>query len=242
MTISLAAEPLFYIGTFPVTNTLTNTLLVDGVLLCSAYYIGKNVSLIPSKLQNGMEMTMNLFYDLTESVTIKQAPRIFPYMMSFFLFILVANWTGLLPIINRFGFYHDGTFVPFFRSASTDLNVTLALALVSLVATHVMSLQTLGIKQYLSRYFSLNPLNLYVGILELVSEFTKIISFSFRLFGNIFVGEVILGSLVSVFAFFLPIPLILYEMVVGIIQALVFGMLTMAFMAILTTPHEGGEH
>jgi F-type H+-transporting ATPase subunit a len=241
---TLAAEPIFHIGSFVVTNTMTNTLLVDATLIGLALYVSKNISLVPSFFQGMIEMAVEGFYSLTESVAKERTKKIFPYVMSFFLFILIANWSGLLPIITALGIFENGEhgkeFVPLFRSASTDLNVTIALATVSLVATHTMSIQTLGLKSYLSRFFSLNPLALYTGLLELISEFTKIISFSFRLFGNIFVGEIMLASLSTVFAFILPIPIIMYELFVGVIQATIFGLLTMAFMGIFTTPH--GEH
>jgi F-type H+-transporting ATPase subunit a len=239
--LSLAAEPLVRIGPFTITNTLTNTLLVDALLIWLAWYVNKHVSLVPSKFQGAVEIVMEGFYNLTESVAAERTIKIFPYVMTFFLFILLANWTGLIPVITSVGFYTKGHgeegFVHLFRSASTDLNTTLALALVSLVATHTMSIRTIGLKHYLGKFFSLKPLDLYAGLLELVSEFTKIISFSFRLFGNIFVGELILGILFSAFAFFVPIPVIMYELFVGVIQATIFALLTMAFMALFTTKH-----
>ena len=244
--LSLAAEPIAHIGSFTVTNTLVDTVLVDAIIVALALYINKNVSLVPSKFQSSIELMLEAFYNLTESVAGKQTKRIFPFVMSFFLFILISNWSGLLPVITSFGIYHytgeEKEFIPLFRSASTDLNTTLALALVSLVATHSMSILTLGWKQYVHRFLSLNPLALYTGILEAVSELTKIISFSFRLFGNIFVGEVILGTLSAVSAFILPIPIIFYELFVGTIQATIFALLTMAFMAIFTSPHGAGEN
>ncbi len=242
--ISLAAEPLAHIGPFTITNTLVDTLLVDIALIGLTMYVNKKVQLVPSGLQGAIEMTIEGFFNLTESVAGKQTKKIFPYVMTFFLFILFSNWTGLLPILTSLGFYHTGEhgkeFIPLIRSTSTDLNTTLALALVSLTATHAMSIQTLGIKAYIGRFVSFNLLALYTGILELISEITKIISFSFRLFGNIFVGEVMLASLSTAFAFLLPIPIIIYEFFVGAIQATIFALLTMAFMAIFTTPH--GEH
>lgn len=243
---TLAAEQISHIGNFTVTNTMTNTILVDIIIIALAVYISRNAKLIPSFFQGIIEMAIDAFYNLTQSVAGERTMKIFPYVMSFFLFILVANWSGLLPIISALGFWHHGehgeVFVPYFRAASTDLNVTIALALVSLVATHTMSINTLGLKSYISRFVSLNPLALYTGLLELISEFTKIISFSFRLFGNIFVGEVMLASMSAFFAFFLPIPIIMYEMFVGVIQATIFGLLTMAFMGIFTTPHGEGKH
>lgn len=239
--IALSAETIAHVGNIPITNTVINTILVDALIIGGALYLKKNLKMIPGYFQSIVESLMEMIYNLTESVASDRAKKIFPYFMTFFLFILISNWTGLLPVFTSIGVYehhgHETILVPFMRSASTDLNVTLALALVSIVATHSMSIATLGIKEYLSRFFSFNPFNLFIGLLELVSEFTKVISFSFRLFGNIFVGEVMLAQLSAAFAFLLPVPLILYELAVGVIQAVIFGMLTMAFMAILTTPH-----
>src|SRR4029077_9721772 len=117
-----------------------------------------------------------------------------------------------------------------------------ALALTSLLATHIMSLKTLGFKEYITRFITIdNPFMLPIGLLEIVSEFTKLIAFSFRLFGNIYAEEILLSQLSSVFAFILPVPLMLYDMFVGLVQAAVFGLLTMAFMSILTTPHHAEE-
>ncbi|MGH7204475.1 MAG: F0F1 ATP synthase subunit A [Candidatus Levyibacteriota bacterium] len=240
--LSLAAEKLTQIGPLPITNTLVDTLLVDIILIALAWYISKKASLIPTKLQGVIELIVDGLYGLTETVAGKQTMVIFPFVMSFFLFILVSNWSGLLPVLTSVGFYHGKEFIPLIRSASTDLNTTLALALISLVATHSMSIIILGWKQYVRRFLSLNPLALYTGILEAVSELTKIISFSFRLFGNIFVGEMILGTLSTAFAFVLPIPIILYELFVGAIQATIFALLTMAFMAIFTSPHGEDAH
>jgi F-type H+-transporting ATPase subunit a len=241
--MELAPAILFHIGPFPVTNSFLNTLVIDALIVAAVVAINKNLSMIPGMFQNLMEMLMDTVYNLTESVAESRAGKIFPYFMTFFLFILIANWTGLIPIIRNIEVpTSNGEYAHLFRAASTDLNVTLALALISLFATHWMSVRTLGIKEYVSRYLSFNPFNLFIGLLELFSEFAKIVSFSFRLFGNIFVGEVMLGQLSTAFAFILPAPLILYELGVGVIQAVIFGMLTMAFMAILTTPHNAEGH
>ncbi len=239
--VTLSAEPIFHLGPLTVTNTLLDTLIVDVVLLALTWYVSKKASVIPTIFQATIEMVIDTFYDLTESVAGKKTKEIFPYVMTFFLFILIANWSGLLPIITNLGFYHGKEFTPLIRSTSTDLNTTLALALISLTATHTMSIRTLGLRHYLGRFFSLNPLSLYSGLLELVSELTKIISFSFRLFGNIFVGEVMLASISSALAFIAPIPVMAYEMFVGVIQATIFALLTMAFMAIFTTSHNPTE-
>jgi F-type H+-transporting ATPase subunit a len=186
-------------------------------------------------------MAIEAFYEITESVANERAARIFPYLMSFFLFILLANWSGLIPGVSAIGLKEGHTIIPFLRPATSDLNTTLGLALISLVSTHIMSIKITGIKDYLGRYISLNPLNLYIGILELVGEIVKVVSLSFRLFGNIFAGEIVLGTVSTIFAFVFPLPFLMLEVVVGLVQALVFAMLTMAFMAVLTTPHHHEE-
>ncbi len=238
---SFTAEPIMYVGRFPITNTFISTLVVDIFLISAAIYIKKNLLLIPNKVQVAIESLTETFYQLTESVAENRAQKIFPYFMSFFLFILLANWMGILPGVGTIGFFHiedhKRILTPLLRSATSDLNTTLALALVSAFATHMLSVSSLGIKDYLSRYFSLNPINLFIGVLEIISEITKVVSLSFRLFGNVFAGEVVLLTVSSIFAFIFPLPFLALEIVVGFVQALVFSMLTMAFMAILTTPH-----
>jgi F-type H+-transporting ATPase subunit a len=241
--VVLSPETIFNIGPVPITNTLIQTALVDVVVIAGIIALNKNFKKIPGVLQNIMEIATEGLYNLTESVNKKNAAKIFPWFMSFFVFILISNWMNLFPGFGTIGFWHGEEFVPLLRGAGSDINFTLGLALVSAVATHTLAIRAVGIKEYLSRYFTLNPIYLFVGLLELVGEFTKIISLSFRLFGNILAGEAVLSTISQIFAFFVPLPFMGLEIIVGLVQALVFGILTMAFMAILMTPHhEGGEH
>lgn len=241
--LSFAPETIFEIGIIPVTNTLLDAILVDAVLIGGAFYINRKLSLIPANaFQNIAESIIETFYSLTESIAKPAASKIFPYFITFFLFILFINWSSLIPGVGTIGFFRENhKLVPLFRGATSDLNTTLGLALVSAVATHLLSLRTIGIKDYLSRYFSFNPINLFIGVLEIISEFTKIVSLSFRLFGNIYAGEVVLVTVSSLFAFLFPLPFLLLEVIVGVVQALVFSMLTMVFMAILTTSHKKAD-
>ncbi len=189
-----------------------------------------------------MELLISTFYELIESVSEKNAGKIFPYVMTFFLFILISNWSGLIPGFSTIGFFikeagHETEFVPIMRNATSDANLTFALALISLFATHMLSIQAIGLRDYLGKFFSFNPILLFVGLLEIVSEFTKVVSLSFRLFGNIYAGEVVLHTISSIFAFIFPLPFLSLEIIVGLVQALVFSLLTMVFMAVLMTPH-----
>ncbi|OGH29077.1 MAG: ATP synthase F0 subunit A [Candidatus Levybacteria bacterium RIFCSPHIGHO2_12_FULL_37_12] len=237
MMFSFRSEAIFYLGDFRITNTIIDTLLVDAIIIIASFMLVKSIRIIPGLYQNTVEMVIQTFYEMTESVAQEKAAKIFPYFMSFFIFILLANWSGLLPGVNSIGFFEKGKLIPLLRSPTSDLNTTLGLALVSVAATHILSIRTVGFKDYLSRFFSFNPMNLFIGALEIISEITKVISLSFRLFGNIFAGEVVLLTVSSIFAFLFPLPFLLLEVVVGLVQALVFSMLTMAFMAILTIPH-----
>ena len=249
MSASLKPEIIFSGNGISVTNTLATTLLTDFVLLILVIIISKNIKRVPSLLQNIAEIAVDYFYTLTSQVSGKNVNKIFPWVTSFFIFIFFSNILGLLPGFGTIGFFNSRTggnekeFIPLLRAATSDFNTTLALAVISLVATHVIAIRTIGIKDYLSRFFSFNPIYLFVGALELVSEITKLFSLSFRLFGNIFAGEIVLSTISSLFAFVAPIPFMLLEVIVALVQALVFAMLTMVFMSILATPHsEGAEH
>lgn len=227
----------FSLGPLPVTNTLLNTFLIDAILLLIAFTVTRRLKIIPGFLQNSAEFIVGGLYKFTESIAGERTPQIFPYFITFFLFILISNWSGLIPGISLIGVRENNEIIPILRSATSDLNTTFAFALISLVATHFLSIKVLGIKEYILRYISLNPILLFVGALEIVSEITKVISLSFRLFGNIYAGEVVLETVSGIFSFLFPLPFLLLEFIVGLVQALVFSMLTMAFMVILTTPH-----
>lgn len=246
--VSLEPEVIAVFFGFKVTNTVIATILADSLLLALVFLIHKNIQKIPGLLQNIFEIVVDYFYSLTEQIAGKNTKKIFPWVLSFFLVILISNLLGLLPGFGTVGFFehHEeghAEFIPLLRAATSDFNMTLALATISLVATHVIAIRSTGIKDYLARFFSFNPILLFVGLLELVSEFTKLFSLSFRLFGNIFAGEVVIATISSLFAFIAPIPFLMLEVIVALVQALVFSLLTMVFMSILAAKHvEGGEH
>lgn len=243
MSIELAAEKIGSIGVLPITNTILVTWITTILLTILAFLATRKVQMIPSGLQNVMEFAVESVYGLTEDLAHSKARIFFPFIMTFFLFIITANWLGLLPGFGTVGFNeeHEGKyiFVPLLRSINADLNSTLALAIISVVVTHVLAVRYLGILSYLKRWFALNPIFLFVGLLELVGEFTKMVSLSFRLFGNIFAGEIVLATIAGIFAFVVPLPFYFLEIIVGFVQAAVFMMLTLVFMVLLTEKHEG---
>jgi len=240
--IVLAPEVLGHIGPLPVTNTLLVSWMVMAILILFAVAVSRKVTVIPSKLQNFAELVVDGIYSTVADLAGSKARTFFPWVASFFLFILVANLLGLFPGFATITYKPQGAeqSVPLLRSINSDLNMTAALAILSVVVTHILAIRFIGFKAYLQKWFSLQMFGvfLFVGLLELVSEFTKMVSLSFRLFGNIFAGEVVLGTVSSIFAFFVPLPFYFLELLVAFVQAAVFMMLTLVFMVILSEKHE----
>jgi F-type H+-transporting ATPase subunit a len=241
--IALAAETIGHIGPLPITNTLLTTWIVTAALLAFAYFATRKQRKIPHGLQNIAEIVIEGLQGVIEPIAHDKTKVFMPILVSFFLFILLGNYFGLLPGVGTLGFYemHEGheVFVPFFRSINSDLNTTLALGIVSIVYTHYLAVKYLGFAGYIGKFLSLNPIMLFVGVLEFFGEFTKIVSLSFRLFGNVFAGEVLLTTASSkLFAYLVPIPFYSLELLVGFVQAFIFTMLTMTFLVILTDKHE----
>jgi len=238
---SQGPETLLTISGFHVTNTLLATLLVDLVIVVVVVLVRRRLSLAPGKLQAVVESVIEYLQNITEPVAGARTPLIFPWVFVFFFFVALSNLLGLLPGFGTIGFTRAGRFVPLLHVATSDLNLTLALAIVSVVATNVISIRTIGLKQYLRRFVVLTPL-FFVGLLELLQELTKFVTFSFRLFGNISAGEMVLGTMSSILAFIVPVPFLAFEVLVALIQGLVFALLTMAFMTMLTEPHHTEEN
>lgn len=239
--IVLKPEILGHIGPLPVTNTLLVSWAVVGILVLSAIILRLQIKLIPGSFQNFFESLIEWGYTTVEDLAHSKAKTFFPWVMTFFLFILVANLLGLFPGFAAITVLDEaGHKVPLLRSINSDLNMTLSLALVSVIITHYYAIKFLGLKNYFKKWFSLEMFGvfLFVGLLEIVSEFTKIVSLSFRLFGNIFAGEVVLSTVSSIFAFLLPLPFYFLELIVAFVQAAVFMMLTLVFMVLLTEKHE----
>lgn len=244
--VSLAAENLFTLGPIPITNSLLTTWIVTAILIGAAYLATRGATLVPHKLQNIAEAMIETLQDLVTTIAPDRTRVFLPIVASFFFFILFGNYFGLLPGVGTIGFFHEPSiinhqpvFVPYLRSINSDLNTTVSLAIVSMALTHYLAIKYLGIWHYLQKFFSLNPVFLFVGFLEIIGEATKILSLSFRLFGNIFAGEVLLTTAsTKLFAFIVPVPFYFLEILVGFVQALIFAMLTLVFMTILTQKAE----
>ncbi len=242
--VPFAPDVLGDIAGFPVTNSLLFSCLITLSMSLAAIAYSKRISTHPDNTQSFLEAIFEYVYNLGEDLAHNRIKAFFPWLMSFFLYILTANLLALLPGVSTIGFFgtKDGEeiFVPLLRSVNSDLNMTLSLGILSSLVTHYYSIRFVGIVNYLKRWFSLKMFGvfLFVGMLEIASEFTKIVSLSFRLFGNIFAGKVLIKTAWSFSAFIAPLPFYVLELIVAIVQASVFMMLTLVFMAILSDePH-----
>lgn len=243
--ISIAAEAVFNIFSFPVTNTLLLGWFVLLVLGGTAFFFLRRPKLIPSGLQNVFELMIEGVLGLLESSfgSREKAERYLPFIATIFLFILISNWFGIFPFLGAISIHRiiDGheAAIPLFRSSASDINFTLALAMLSVFATQFFGIAAIGFFKYAGRFISFrSPVAFFVGILEIVSEIAKIISFSFRLFGNIFAGEVLLVIVGFLVPYGAPIPFLMLEIFVGLVQALVFAMLTTVFVSIAVAEHQ----
>lgn len=238
--ISLVPEVITEIGGFPITNSFLMTIIVSCLIIAGSLILNKNIKTIPRGFQNVVEIILEALLGLADSVTGNRAQsrQFFPIVATIFIFVILSNWIGLLPgmgTVGVMGEHHgESALISFFRSPSADLNMTLMLALFTVIAAQVMGIRTIGAKNYAGKFF-VSPLKkpyfigTFVGVLEIISEFAKIVSFSFRLFGNVFAGEVLLLVMLSLVAYFIPLPFLFLEVFVGFIQALVFAMLALVF-------------
>lgn len=293
--VALGGEPINSKAPSILTNSMLTTLIVDAILLLIALAVGLRMKLVPTGIQNLMEMVIEYFYALAEQIAGKAARTYFPWIMTIFLFVIVSNWFGLLPGVGSIGWVQtreaeqnetapaeegadpegwnldaqlamaDGSlillsgeaapaaavaeeyFIPLFRVPSADLNFTFALAASTMFLVQVWGVRALGLS-YFRKFFTLagkgmmKPINAFVGILELISEISRILSFGFRLFGNIFAGEIVLATMAFLAAFIMPVPFYILELFVGFVQALVFTMLALVFFTMSTIGHHDDSH
>lgn len=245
--ISLSANRLWTVWGIPITNSLISAWFVIIVLIVLAYFVGKNAKMVPGPIQNIFEMLFEFVIDYMEDIlgSRELAERFFPLIITIFLFIFTSNFFEFLPFYGSVGVYQNGALVPIFRAGSTDLNMTLALAIMAYFTIEITGVTMLGFLKYGSKFvnFKQGIVGFFVGILEFIGDLVRLVSFSFRLFGNIFAGEVLIAVAVAFLPYILPVPIMLFETFVGILQAAVFALLTLVFIKIaITEPHEVSEH
>jgi F-type H+-transporting ATPase subunit a len=234
------AEVLFHIGFMPVTNSILTAWVVIVILVLFAYFSTRTMRTIPSGAQNFWELIIELWVGISErTMGRRRGRRFMPLVATAFLFIVFSNWFGALPIGYVFIRNGEGAEVPIFRSANSDLNVTAAMAILMIALAEFYELRSLGLFGYLKGLLIPNPM-------RWLEIFTRPLSLSVRLFGNIFAGEVLLATMLSV-APYVMFVFIGIELFVGIIQALIFSILSLVFLSIATVhedahgPHDARE-
>lgn len=249
LNISISAEPIAHLFGITITNSLLTGWIVTAVLAISVYLFFKQIKEkgAPSRLQSFIEMLIEALFNIVESIAGSAKARVFfPLVGTLFIFILFSNWSGLLPGLTSIGIREElhgaSVLIPFWRAPTSDINTTLALGLITMVMVQVYGYKYLGLK-YFKKFFNFsNPINFFVGILELISDLSKIISFTFRLFGNIIAGEILLLVMAMLVPVLGPTPFIALEIFVGFIQALVFMMLASVFINMATLGHGDEQH
>ncbi len=275
----LGLGPLYLVNTLPALALTVILLVILGFLTNRSLLKSLKTDLVPRGIGNVMEAILEIIYNMTEgSAGAKWASTVFIWFATIMIYVLFANLLKLLPGFESIGVLHpahgqgyaatelagswsilqsqikeEGGYVlaPFFRGISVDLNFTVSLALIAVVAIQALGFRALGFG-YLKKFFNFGNvfkvpffgvIDMGMGILELISEFAKILSFAFRLFGNMFAGVVLVAVASSLIGFISIVPamLFLFELFVGVIQAFVFGILTMVFMVMATAGHGNEE-
>ena len=264
---TLFAEPVFHFKDFTITNALFTSWIAVIVIVILSFVLRSKLKEVPGKIQNLFEIIIEGALSLCDQVTNDRAlsMKIFPIAISVFFFILVNNWFGILPL-GGFGLIEKGenglAFIPFLRGGTADINTTIALAILAVFGANLFGIFSIGIWKTLNKYVNLKvigqigkkigkdptvvivaPITFFVGLIEIVGEFAKIASLSFRLFGNVFAGEVLLVSMAALVGYVVPIPFLFLEILVGVIQALIFSILLVVYFTIASTDHdEHDEH
>lgn len=248
ISVHLAPYVVGHIGGLPITSTLLTSWLAMIVLIVFAYFFSRSLKEVPGKFQALIELIIGGIFDFVADTLENRelARKYFPVLMTIFLFLVVMNWIGLLPGVTSIGYYDDHHhLVPFLYPPATDLNITLAFALVAVAVIEFAGIVALGAVKYGGKFVTFKGknigdrlLNFVVGLIELISELARIVSFSFRLFGNIFAGKTLLVVSIFFVPFILPVPIMVYETFVGFIQAAVFAFLTLIFIKLaVAEPH-----
>jgi len=255
----VAAEPLFHLGSFPITNAMINSWIAVVFFVVIAFLIRKRTALVPKGLQNIVEGFVEFALTEVQKVTgdAKKSRQFLPIVGTIFIFVLFSNWLGLLPGTGSIGIWGEMhgkiELIPLLRPAASDINLTLAIALFAVITSHVMALMTIGPMNHFSKFINIRGIfrafrkgpmavvvaviEFGVGLIEIVGEIAKVVSLSLRLFGNVFAGEVLITVMLGLLAYVLPIPFLFLEILVGAVQATVFAMLTLAYLVVATDEH-----
>lgn len=239
--IGLRPEYIFSIFGLEITNTFFTSVLVTAALGALGIFFYCKKRNAKGIVINTLRIMVFELLKITDAVTQdrKLSKKILPLISTFFLFIVSANLLGLIPgFLGSFFIENAGKQISVLRSPNSDLTTTLALALFSVLAIQFFSVRALGANGYVKRFINFkSPITFILGFFEMISESVKVLSFSFRLFGNVFAGEVLLLIVAFLIPYIIPLPFMILEVFVGAIQAFIFAMLTLTFIKTSTMRH-----
>ncbi len=224
-----------------ISSTILTMWIVMALVLIGAFLMVRGSKLIPGRGQNVFEWFYEFLSDFGIGIAGPAARPYIPLFAAFFLLILFSNWSGLVPPVGRI---HE------LRAPTSDVNITLGLALVSFTYFEFQGFRRLGVRGYLGKFFPLSEFKngvaaggiaLFVGLVELMLEFVKPVTLSMRLFGNIYGGEVALGVITALTIAFIPVGLLGLEVMLNAIQALIFSILTLMFIVLAIESHDHEE-
>ena len=243
MQISLAPEILFHLGNFPITNSLLIQVFLTLVLLITTVVVAQNLKFIPSKLQLIIEMIYTTLYGFVlEAVNNDRynAKKLLPFIGALFLFIILNNLFATIPILSAFNFMNENReTVSFFRAGMADYGQTLVLTLISVTIMQIVFIINFGMKEYLKQFFTFTgPIDFFIGLMNIIGELAKVLSMSFRLFGNIFAGEVLMTVILFLAPLILPLPFIALSLLSAVVQALVFTLLSATYIGANMKPSD----
>lgn len=262
----LPAETVFHISGFAITNSMIATWVTILFLVGFSYAVTRRMKLVPGRLQAAFESLVGWLYDLCCSVAGgKNGRRFFPVVTTIFLMVAFNAWLGLIPGYGSITVKTAEGAVDLLRPANTDINTPLALALVSFIFVEITALRSIGFS-YMKKFINVSEfwhsvrrvfkgkvkdglfglftgaIGIFTGLLEGLSEFIRIISLTFRLFGNMTAGEILLLVVAFIVPWVFAVPFYGIELLIGFIQAIIFAGLTLIYVTIAVTPHEVEAH
>ncbi|HAV10922.1 MAG TPA: hypothetical protein DCX32_00005 [Candidatus Moranbacteria bacterium] len=242
LNISLAPDILFYIGSLPVTNTLIGSFVISVVIIAAMLLVKKRLKKdTPGKFQNLVEFLMSGSYDFVVSIigSEKKAKKIFPLAFTLFIFILVANLATFIPGQAAVTFNREGESVAIFRAVMADYGMVFVMTMITVILVQIVAIAVHGPFGYMGKFFNFkSPLSFFLGLMDIVGELAKIVSLSFRLFGNIFAGEVLGSVMLFLAPFFVPLPFLFLGLLSAVVQAFVFAVLTVVFVKLASEIEE----
>lgn len=236
--VALKADTLWMVGNYPVTNSLLTSVFGSVILVLLVLALSLRLRMVPGKMQSLFELIIEKGYDFTlttldgnESI----ARKTFPLVASLFVFILFFNLIKFIPGFESLKY--NG--LHFFKPIHADFNMTLALGITAFIFVQVMGIFVLGVLKYATKFINIKkPLTIPLGVIELISEAAKLVSLSFRLFGNILVGGILLLLVAHTMHFVAPVPVMLFEVFVALLQAGIFALLTLIYVKLaIDEPH-----